>query len=154
MEEENNERIVTVRERNWNQFFEEATDCFENGFAPSTILQKHELKYGVTTIISLLKINHETPTVIGNHMMENTSFNMIFGREIVPRLETNHNKRNVLLIGIGVLNEILTQWNNLESPMHIAYILDQPKVMMKIPALNEFVHYKPDVNKYVSLNQH
>ena len=79
---------------------------------------------------------------------------MIFGGEIVSRLESNDNKRNMLLIGIGVPNEIRTQWNNLESPMHITYVHDKPKVIMKIPALNEFVHYKPDVNKYVSLNQY
>ena len=102
MEEENKDRILTVRERNWNQFFEEAASYFENGFASSTILQKHQLKYGVTTIMSLLKINSETPTVIGNYMMENTSFNMMFGGEIVPKLETNNDRRNVLLINQSI----------------------------------------------------
>ena len=122
-------------------------DYFRNGFASSTILEREDLTFGVTSIISKSKLNHESPTVIGNHMMYNTSFNMIFGGEIAPRLVSNNNHRKVLLIGIGVPNEIRTQWNNLESPMHIAYVLDKPKVIMKIPALNEFVHIKPDANK-------
>ena len=104
--------------------------------------------------MSLLNIQNETPTVIGNHMMENCGFNMMFGGKIVPKFETNNNRRNVLLIGIGVPNEIRKQWNNLESPMHIAYVLDKPKVMMNIPDLNVFQCYKPDVKKYVSLNKH
>jgi hypothetical protein len=38
--------------------------------------------------------------------------------------------------------------------MHIAYVLDKPKIIMKTPDLNSFQCYKPDVKKYVSLNKH
>ena len=67
---------------------------------------------------------------------------------------SNNNVKNLLLIGIRVPNEVRTQWNNLESLMHITYVLDRPKVIIKIPALNEFVYYKYEANKFVSLNQH
>ena len=152
--EENNNQSLTLEEANYNEFFAAAANYFDNGTAPSRILHKDQLKYGVTTVMSLLNIKNETPTVICNYMMENCGFNMIFGGNIVPKFETNNNPRNVLLIGIGVPNEIRKQWTNLESPMHSAYVLDDPKIIIKTPDLNSFQCYKSDVGKYVNVNKH
>ena len=87
-------------------------------------------------------------------MMYDTSFNIMFEGKIEPRSLSDNNFRHVLLIGKGVPNGVPTQWDNLESPMHVVYVLDKSKVIIKIPALNEFKHYKQEKNKFVLRNKH
>ena len=77
-------------------------------------------------------------------MMYDTSFNMMFERIEKPRLPSSENIRRILLIEIGVPNEVRIQWDNLESPMTVAYVLDKSKVIMKIHVLHEFKHYKKE----------
>ena len=42
----------------------------------------------------------------------------------------------------------------LTTSMIVAYVLYKPKVIITIPALNEFKHYKQEKNAYVLLNKH
>ena len=66
--------------------------------------------------------------------MKNTSFQMVWEGTLLPRPTMDEPTRNILLIGIGVPNEIKLQWNNLESPMVQADVLHTPTVIMKTPA--------------------
>ena len=69
---------------------------------------------------------------------------MMFEGRIEPRQPSSENIRRILLTGIGVPNEVQIQWDNLESPMTVAYVLDKSKVIMKIHVLHEFKHYKKE----------
>ena len=154
MSHEHNERRISQLERNCNPCFEEPVKYFRNGYAPSLILKRENSSFRVTSIYSKLNLDHDTPIVIGHHMMYDTNFNMKFEGKIEPRLPSNNNIRHVLLMGIGVPNEVLTQRDNLESPMTVSYVLNKPKVIMKISALNEFKNYKQERNIYIFLNKH
>ena len=86
--------------------------------------------------------------------MKNTSFQMVWEGTLLPRPTMDEPTRNILLIGIGVPNEIKLQWNNLESPMVQADVLHTPTVIMKTPALHEFTHYRVERQERVKLNIH
>ena len=38
--------------------------------------------------------------------------------------------------------------------MTVTYVIDKPKVIMKLSVLNKFKHYKEEQNKYSLLNKH
>ena len=62
-------------------------------------------------------------------------------KKSTPNITSNEPGPNVLLLGLGFPNSLRKQWLDLESPMKVAYVLKEPQIIMKIPAMNKFQYY-------------
>ena len=56
-------------------------------------------------------------------------------------ITSNEPGPNVLLLGLGFPNSLRNQWLDFESPMKVAYVLKEPQIIIKIPAMNKFQYY-------------
>ena len=111
-------------------------DCYDND-----IDDEECLKFGITSILSKLELKEQNPTLIGNYLMKETHLHTLYNGKTTPNITSEVQGPNVLLLGLGFPNSLRKQWLDLESPMKVAYVLKEPQIIMKIPAMNKFQYY-------------
>ena len=70
--------------------------------------------------------------------MRETHLYTLYNRKRIPNITSNEPGPNVLLLGLGFPNSLRNQWLDFESPMKVSYVLKEPQIIMKIPAMNKY----------------